>query len=552
MGRKFAGPSRTRLLTAVAAAAVLAPAAPALAADTTPPVISTAQFASPPDGNSNWRLTVPQTLNLAATDDVAVAQLQYSTDGGATYADAPITAGGSVSAAVELSQQGNTTLRIRAIDSSGNVSRGATVNTTLNQAAAAGANQIRLQSTTGRGPGDELVIGTGATSETVTIDALISPAPGTSPNVRLTTTLANSYPAGTPVAATPFYSTVAMLIDSYGPVATWATQPTTLAAAAAPGDAGVRFASLNGRTVGETLVLDQAENAETVQIAAIDAGAVAPSPNVTLTAPVQNAHLSGSFVYVPSIVDGQVLQSKTLTPLRSDPRRRDATDTVANGAGGSAIRRMLVDGEQVIPKPLPLNTLTVGRHTQAVALQDVAGSVAKYTNTFEVTTSFADLATVIDQYADNALRTTLNGASVVGATALRLQTPFGFRAGQTLVIDTGDAQETVTIDKVLSPPPTVNTTLGAAATAGTREIRLNSYTTSDRGRRERAEQQRADRRPADRARHGREPRGDPRRAAHHAGPGRARTERGAQRAAGEGPRGEPRRRTSRTSSSAHR
>src|SRR5688500_18029876 len=118
MGRKFAGPSRTRLLTAVAAAAVLAPAAPALAADTTPPVISTAQFASPPDGNSNWRLTVPQTLNLAATDDVAVAQLQYSTDGGATYADAPITAGGSVSAAVELSQQGNTTLRIRAIDSS--------------------------------------------------------------------------------------------------------------------------------------------------------------------------------------------------------------------------------------------------------------------------------------------------------------------------------------------------------------------------------------------------------------------------------------------------
>ena len=103
---------------------------------------------------------------------------------------------------------------------------------------------------------------------------------------------------------------------------------------------------------------------------------------------------------------------------------------MANGAGGAAIRRMLVDGEQVIPKPLALNTLTVGRHTQAVALQDVAGSVAKYTNTFVVTTSFADLATVIDQYADNALRTTLNGASAVGATGLRLQTPFGFRAGQ--------------------------------------------------------------------------------------------------------------------------
>ena len=482
MGRKFAGPSRTRLLTAVAAAAVLAPAAPALAADTTPPVITTAAFAAAPDGNGGWRLTVPQTLDLAATDDVAVAKLQYSTDGGATYTDVAITQGGSVSASADFSLEGNTTLRIRAIDSSGNVSRGTTTNTTLSAAAAAGATAVRLQSTAGRGPGDELVIGTGAAQETVTIDSLVTPAPPSpGANVRLTTALANAYAAGTAVAATPFYSAVAMLIDTQGPVATWATQATTLGAAAAPGDAGVRLANTAGRTVGEVLVLDQAGNAETVQVAAIDAAAPAPAANVTLTAPVQNAHLAGSAVYLPSIVDGQVLQSKTLTPLRTDPRRRDATDTVANGAGGAAIRRMLVDGEQVIPKPLPLNTLTVGRHSQAVALQDVAGSVAKYTNTFVVTTSFADLATVIDQYADNALRTTLNGASAVGATGLRLQTPFGFRAGQEIVVDTGGAQETVTIEKALSPPPTVNTTLGAAATAGSREIRLASYTTSDEG-----------------------------------------------------------------------
>ena len=83
---------------------------------------------------------------------------------------------------------------------------------------------------------------------------------------------------------------------------------------------------------------------------------------------------------------------------------------MANGAGGAAIRRMIVDGEQVIPFPLALNEPTVGGHTQSVSLQDVAGSVAKYTNTFVVTTSFDDLAVVIDQYADNALRTTLNGA----------------------------------------------------------------------------------------------------------------------------------------------
>ena len=57
----------------------------------------------------------------------------------------------------------------------------------------------------------------------------------------------------------------------------------------------------------------------------------------------------------------------------------------------------------MIPKTLPLNRLTVGKHTQTVALQDTAGSVLKYTNTFVVTTSFADLDTVMTQYANNAL-----------------------------------------------------------------------------------------------------------------------------------------------------
>ena len=84
---------------------------------------------------------------------------------------------------------------------------------------------------------------------------------------------------------------------------------------------------------------------------------------------------------------------------------------------------MTLDGTQIIPKTVPLNTLTVGKHTQTVALQDTAGNASKYTNTFVVTTSFADLATVIDQYANNALRTTLNGATAVGATGLRLATP---------------------------------------------------------------------------------------------------------------------------------
>jgi type 1 glutamine amidotransferase len=184
---------------------------------------------------------------------------------------------------------------------------------------------------------------------------------------------------------------------------------------------------------------------------------------------------------VPSIVDGKILQSQTLTPLRTDPRLRDPSDTVANGAGGAAPRRMTLDGEFMIPRTVQLNRLTVGRHKQTVALQDVAGSALKYTNRFVVTTSFADLATVIDQLANNALRTTQNGASLVGATGLRLVTPFGFRVGQEIVIDSGDNQETATIAKALSPPPTLSTTLTAPAAAGDTQVRIASYTQSTTG-----------------------------------------------------------------------
>ena len=239
---------------------------------------------------------------------------------------------------------------------------------------------------------------------------------------------------------------------------------------------------------------------------------------------------------MPQIVDGKILQSQTLTPLRTDPRLRDPSDTVANGAGGAAPRRMTLDGAFMVPKTLPLNRLTVGKHTQTVSLQDAAGSTAKYTNTFVVTTSFADLATVIDQYADNALRTTLNGATAVGATGLRLATPFGFRAGQQLVVDSGDNQETVTIAKALSPPPTLNTTLTAAAERGRDPGPPRELHAEQPRRPERAVEQRPDHRPADRARHGRQPGGRHRQAAHLAAARGAGAERGAERPAGQGPR----------------
>ena len=84
-------------------------------------------------------LTAPQTLNLSATDDVAVAKFQYSLDGGATYIDVPVTAGPSASASVVISQEGNTTVRYRAVDTLGEQLPRRDHDTTLNQAAAAGA-----------------------------------------------------------------------------------------------------------------------------------------------------------------------------------------------------------------------------------------------------------------------------------------------------------------------------------------------------------------------------------------------------------------------------
>ena len=73
---------------------------PAGAADTAAPVLAAGTFSAAPNGNNNWRITAPQTLNLSATDDVAVSKFQYSLDGGATYVDVPVTEGPSATAAI--------------------------------------------------------------------------------------------------------------------------------------------------------------------------------------------------------------------------------------------------------------------------------------------------------------------------------------------------------------------------------------------------------------------------------------------------------------------
>ena len=99
-----------------------------------------------------------------------------------------------------------------------------------------------------------------------------------------------------------------------------------------------------------------------------------------------------------------------------------------------------------------------------------------------VTTSFADLSAVIDQYASNALAHDAErraGSRRNGPPARSPRSASG--AGQTLVVDTGDNEETVTVVQAPSPPPTVNTTLSAAAAAGATEVRLASYTTATTG-----------------------------------------------------------------------
>ena len=475
--------SKALCAVATGSASLLVAASPAMAADTVPPVLGTAAFATVPDGNSNWRITAPQTLGLSAIDDVAVSKLQYSLDGGVTYIDAPVTAGPTATANAALSQQGNTTVRYRAVDSSGNFSRGTANGTTLNQASAVGATGVRLTSTTNRTVGETIWIDTGAGQEAATIATIPSPAPASpAPNVTLTAPLANAHAANAAVAST--YNTITSQIDTKGPIAIWGASATTLqpnnatagAPAAAAGDTQIRLASLTNRAAGDTLQLDRGSNAEIVKIASVVSPApAAPAPNVVLMSALTKNHINGVAVYVPQVVDGKILQSQTLTPIFGDPRLLDPTDTVTNGSNGGAPRLMTLDGTQIIPKTVALNTLTAGKHTETVSVQDAAGNAAKYTNTFVITTSFGDLSTVIDQLANNALSTTLNGATAVGATGLRLAAPWGLRPGQQVVIDSGANQETATIAKALSPAPTQNTTLSAAATAGDTQVRLASY-----------------------------------------------------------------------------
>ena len=94
-----------------------------------------------------------------------------------------------------------------------------TVNTTLNQAAAAGATAVRLAATANYLPGDTLRVDTGTNLESVTIASIITPAPASpEPNVTLTAPLTKAHAAG--VAASYFnkrgLEEYRALMDKYG------------------------------------------------------------------------------------------------------------------------------------------------------------------------------------------------------------------------------------------------------------------------------------------------------------------------------------------------
>src|SRR4051794_5241314 len=86
-------------------------------------------------------------------------------------------------------------------------------------------------------------------------------------------------------------------LDAAGNVARGVAAATTLNQASAAGATAVRLTSTNGRVAGDELVIDTGANAETVKITTIVTPApAAPAPNVTLSAPLTNAHAAATAV----------------------------------------------------------------------------------------------------------------------------------------------------------------------------------------------------------------------------------------------------------------
>jgi type 1 glutamine amidotransferase len=226
---------RVASAAALCAALIAVPTAGAQAPDTTAPTITVGNTPSAPaqrngdpvngvapvstsTGNGNWFTAPGVTLQLSAADNVGVTRLEYSLDNGANYVSVPVTGGSTT----PITNEGPNTVRVRAFDAAGNNARGTAANTTLNQAAAAGAAAVRLSSTNGRAVGDEVVFEPGtANEETLRIAMIPSPAPPSpNPNVTLSGALTKAHAAGSAITTYPQFRSVAVNIDSRMPTAT--------------------------------------------------------------------------------------------------------------------------------------------------------------------------------------------------------------------------------------------------------------------------------------------------------------------------------------------
>ena len=156
--------------------------------------------------------------------------------------------------------------------------------------------------------------------------------------------------------------------------------------------ASYEFTGDQTNTVTYTAV-DTAGNASTARTIAVKLDSTPPS------------------VTFPGITDFTVPHSKTAADIK--PTKTDATP----GSGGAAIRGMWVDGKKVDIVPFEPSTLSVGSHTWALLMGDAAGNQSKVTLTFNVTTSFADVETLIQRYVTAGSISTANGAILSGLLA---------------------------------------------------------------------------------------------------------------------------------------
>ncbi|MET0684205.1 MAG: ThuA domain-containing protein [Solirubrobacteraceae bacterium] len=96
----------------------------------------------------------------------------------------------------------------------------------------------------------------------------------------------------------------------------------------------------------------------------------------------------------PMITDGRVGHATRLIPTRTDP----SPGPGFSGSGGVAVQEMYLDGEWVYPLPITTTDLSLGAHEITMKLGDAAGNAQLQTTTFVVTTSYADVESIIATY----------------------------------------------------------------------------------------------------------------------------------------------------------